>query len=190
MISIDVRFDDRALRLQIDKLHDAQVTAATVRALNRTVVTVRASSAREIRAALALPIAAIKKRLSATRATRSTLTAIIKARDYDPSLMRFSPRWRRGQAVGASVATTGGRQTIPGAFTGPTTYGRLAVYRRVGRARKPIQFLRASDIGLPTLGKAFMDGRVQAALRVIARARFAQVYEQEVRFRASRNAEG
>lgn len=187
MISIDVQFDARELRLQLDRLHDSAVDAAMARALNRTATSVRAQVSREIRTALPVSARALKKRLTIRRANRADLVATIKAgRDYDPALGNFSPRWKQKQAGGATVKLKGaGRLTVLGSFTAPTKWGGVGVYKRLTARRYPIKFLRASDAGLPTLRAAFLQAAADSGIQRLAVERFRTEYERELRFRAT-----
>ena len=136
-----------------------------------------------IRRQLGLPAKGLRKRLRIERAKRGLLVARVRARDYDPALSRFRVVWGRTKPVGASVALPGrGLVTVPGAFVAPTRYGRDGVFRRAGQGRYPIKFLRASDAGLPTLGAAVLQARVDLERR--GAERFRVEFERDLRFRA------
>lgn len=183
-MKLDLQTDLRSFALRLDAMQ-AEIPKAAARALNRTATTVRAQAVREIRKQVPLSARAFKARVSIERASRTTLTArVLARRDYDPALSRFTPRWRQRQAIGASVKVgMAGRQSIAGAFTALTRWGGVGVFRREGRARYPIRFLRASDIGAPTLQKAFLQATTDGAMQRLARDRFRAVLAQELRFR-------
>jgi len=184
-VKIDVRLDARAVSLQLDRLRDDTIGPAASRALNRTATSVRAEAVRAIRRQLPLPAKSIRGRLKIEASTRLSLTArIVARRDYDPSLGLFSPTWRQRQPVGASIKLPGKpRQSVAGAFVARTRYGRSAVFRRVGRARTPLQFLRASDVGLPTVTSAFLQAAGDAALMRLARDKFRAAFARELTYR-------
>jgi len=186
-VKINLSVDTRAVTLQLDRLRANVVAPAAASALNRTATSVRADAVRSIRAQLPLPAGSIRKRLTIERASRTRLVArIVARRDYDPSLALFGPRWVQRQPGGATVKLPGrARQTVAGAFVARTRYGRDAVFRRVGRERRPLQWLRASDIGLPTVTSAFLQAGADAALLGRARDRFRAALAREIAFRST-----
>jgi hypothetical protein len=197
-MKIDVSVDARAVSLQLDRMRANIIGPAAASALNRTATSVRADAVRSIRALLPLPAGSIRKRLAIERATKTKLTArIVARRDYDPPLGIFAPQWRQRQPVGATIKLPGkARQVIAGAFVARTSYGRPGVFRRqVGvqrgkpragrRADEKLQFLRASDIGLPTITSAFLQAGADAALLGRARERFRAALAREIAFRSA-----
>jgi hypothetical protein len=186
-MKIDVSVDARAVSLQLDRMRANIIGPAAASALNRTATSVRADAVRAIRASLPLPAGSIRKRLAIERATKTKLTArIVARRDYDPSLALFSAKWVQRQAGGATVKLPGrARQAVQGAFIARTRYGRNAVFRRVGRERRPLKWLRASDIGLPTIASAFLQAGADAALLGRARERFRAALAREIAFRSA-----
>ena len=184
-MKIDMRVDARAVTLQLDRLRADVIGPAASRALNRTATSVRAEAVRAMRRTLPLSAKSLRSRLKIESSNQRTLTArIVARRDYDPSLGQFSPTWRQRQPGGATVKLPGRpRQAVAGAFVARTRYGRDAVFRRVGRARTPLQFLRASDIGLPTVSAAFLQAAGDAALTRYARDKFRGFLAREIQFR-------
>lgn len=187
-IQINVRTDFRDIRAQIAQLQDGPIRSAAARALNRAATTARKEAVTELKDRFGLKTRSLNKRIRRITATRARIVATLEARDYDPPLSSLSPRWRRNPRtpVGASVKFPGGgRVTVPGAFVAPTRYGRDAVFRRAGAARTPLQFLRASDIGLPTLVKAFLEQPIVRKMTDVGRRRFAEEFEREIRIRTT-----
>ena len=184
-MKLDVGVDVRAISLQLDRMRNDVLAPAAASALNRTATSVRAESVRYIRRQLPLPAKSIRSRLSIERAAKTRLTArIVARRDYDPPLSAFGPRWKQRQPGGATVKLPGrARQTIRGAFVAGTRYGRDAVFRRVGKARTPLKFLRASDAGLPTVTGAFLQAGADASVLRLARDRFRANFARELAFR-------
>jgi hypothetical protein len=83
--------------------------------------------------------------------------------------------------MGATVQVPGrGRVVVPGAFVARTPYKRDAVFRRIGRERRPLKFLRASDVGLPTVSAAFLQAAADAGLQGKAREKFARELAHEM----------
>lgn len=195
MIDIRVDFDARALQRRVEGLRREVVDRVAVAALNRAIATVKTAAGREIRRELSLPAKTVSNRLRVRKATSATLEASIRAKDYDPGLNRFSPAWKRGQQGGAVIKLPGrGRLTVLGAFTGPTRWGGVGVYRREGAGRYPIRFLRASDVGLPTFLGVLMQSAVNASLRRIGRekvtAEFNRLIQRNVRLGSRTTAAG
>jgi len=186
-MKIDLAFDARAVRLQLDRIPQQIIAPAAVRALNRTLTSARSASVKKVRTALPLSAKSIRGRLALERATRSKLVAAIVAkRDYDPGLYLFAPKWRQKQPGGATIKMPGRpRQIVSGAFVARTSYGRDAVFRRIGRSRRPIKFLRASDVGLPTIASAFLQAVADGAFQRLTRDTFRRNFAAELKFRAS-----
>ena len=184
-MKIDVALDARDITRQIGRLRNDVIPQAAASALNRTSTTVRAEAVRYIRAQLPLPAKSIRNRLTLQRAAKTRLMArIVAKRDYDPPLSVFGPKWAQRQAGGATVKLPGrARQTILGAFVAKTRYGRDAVFRRVGSARTPLKFLRASDVGLPTVSAAFLQAGADASIQRLTRDKFRQNLAREINFR-------
>lgn len=181
----DIKIDATKVRLELDQLARGAIPQAVSRALNRAATSARAEAVRAIRVDLPLPAKSLRGRLRLFPASRARLSAaIIARRDYDPPLGLFAPQWRQRQPVGASIKMPGkARQSVPGAFTAQTRYKRLAVFRRVGRQRRPLQFLRASDVGLPTLSRLFLQAAADSRVLARARERFRIELDREMRFR-------
>jgi hypothetical protein len=184
-MKIDVGVDTRAISLQLNQLRNDILAPAAASALNRTATSVRAEAVRFIRRQLPLAAKSIRTRLTIERAAKTRLTArIVARRDYDPPLSVFGPKWKQRQPGGATVKLPGrARQGIPGAFVARTRYGRDAVFRRVGKARTPLKFLRASDVGLPTVSSAFLQAGADASVLRLARERFRANLARELAFR-------
>jgi hypothetical protein len=182
---IRAQLDARGARVQLDDLARNALPQAVARALNRTATSARAEVIRRIRRELPISARSLRGRLRLFRAQRLRLQASVRAtRDYDPPLGLFAPRWRQRQPVGATIKLPGrARQAVPGAFVARTSYGREAVFRRVGRERRPIKFLRASDVGAPTVSASFLQALADGAVVGRAQARFAREIEAEMRFR-------
>jgi hypothetical protein len=191
-VAFDVRFDTRGLRRELAGLQANLVEQTAVRALNRAIVTVRKQAGVEIRKEIPIPARSLTRRMKITRAKRGDLNAAVKLKDYDPALGIFSPKWRQRQPIGATVKLPGkARQRIPGAFVADTRYGRPGVFRREGRARTPIKFLRASDAGLPTLGKAALQVKADGVLNRLGAKRFREEFQRDIASRfAGRGGRG
>jgi hypothetical protein len=187
-LQINVKTDFRGIDAQLRQLKDGTIRSAAARALNRASTTARKEAVAELKGRFGLKTRSLTKRIKRRTATRASLQSILEAFDYDPPLSTLSPRWRRfpRTPVGASVKFPGGgRVTVPGAFVAPTKYGRDAVFRRTGQARTPLKFLRASDIGVPTLVKAFLEQPIVRVMTDTGQREFARVFEREIRLRTT-----
>ena len=190
MIHIDVRHDIAGLQARLQLLPKERMQAA-VRALNRTMTTVRAEASREMRKAYpGLKVSTLKRRIRFTRATRAkalaTLTFSAKrfrlvgnwnVRQTKQGIRGRLP-WRLETADGTEIPASALRQ---GFIRAATNTGVSNVWLRDGKARYPIQAVLA-----PGLNAAFVERHIGRALSRTARARFAVVFEQEARFRLSR----
>jgi hypothetical protein len=186
-IAFDVRFDTRGLRRELDGLQANLVEQTAVRALNRAIVTVRKQAGIEIRKEIPIPARSLTRRMKLKKATRADLTASVKLKDYDPALGIFSPKWRQRQPIGATVKLPGKpRQRIAGAFVAQTVHNKPGVFRRVGAARYDIKFLRASDAGLPTLGKAALQVKADGVLNRLGAKRFREEFQRDIASRFAR----
>lgn len=186
---IDVKHDLAGLSARLGLLAKERV-AASVRALNRTMTTVRAQGARDLAKEYpGLKIAAIKKRMRFQRATRSSMRAFV---DFSGKRFRLTNWAVRQTKTGVRLRmpwgiVTGGGGAIPAdrlrnAFLQvATTNGVRNVFLRVGKQRYPLHVLLA-----PGLAEAFRERRVGARLTRFARARFSVVFQQEAKFRLSK----
>lgn len=156
MIDIDVRINDEQLRRQLRGVRDDIINRATASALNKAAGKVKTETSAEVRQYLLIPSREMGARIRIDKASRNKQFARVATSDYDPSLARFSPRWKQKQPGGATVKLPNrGTYTVLGAFTAraATKRGQIGVFRRKGRKRTPLVWLRASDAGLPTVGQ-------------------------------------
>lgn len=175
--------------------------AATARALNKTMVSVRADAARQMKAIYSgLKIGRIKKNITLRRATKSRQTAILVFSGKTFDYFRNWPISKSVNATGVRVGLRGvsrrgkvnlGRlpwaiQTVTGDPVQPSELRRAFINRstrtkaphvfwRLGRTREPI-----SVLVIPGLGRAFVERQVGASLKRIASVRFPVVLAQEL----------
>jgi len=189
MISVDLKHSLGGFEAHLAGLAGARMKAA-VRALNRTMTTVRAEAARAMaREYEGLKIGTLKRQMRFKRATASEADASIT---FSNRRFRLYGNWNvrhsRGQRVRLArlpfrVETGEGRRLDPAALSGAflqraKSNGTPNVFLRVGRARYPITALVA-----PSLSSAFVERQVGEKLARIARTRFAVVFAQELKFR-------
>lgn len=190
-LHVDLRHDLNRLQGRLEQLPRERLQAA-VRALNRTMVTVRAQAARDMGAAYpGLRIAAVKSRIKFTRATRTKAAAALTFSAKRFRLISFGVRQGaagvRGRVPWGLETGDGLRLTqadLQQAFIRTSRqYGVANVFRRVGRERYPITVVLA-----PSLASAFRELSIGDRLAKLARERFAVVFAQEAAFRLSRRA--
>jgi hypothetical protein len=179
--NVSVRLD---VRSNIDKVlanvkaERANISTATVRALNRALDSSNTETSREIRKVYNLKDRAVKAALRKIRASKSRLWAELRIEGSRIGLIEFDARWRQGQKVGATVQVKigGGRKTVAGAFIAAGRGGQN-VFRRVGNRRFPIR--RLTSVSIP---QAFDNESVTTAVQRIAAAVFDKNFEQQIVF--------
>jgi len=186
---INIRHDLGRLSAELGLLAREQTKAAS-RALNRTMTTVRAESARALRREYpGLLTRAIRRRMRIERATAAMLRAAVtfsgrrigwfgnwtiatKRTRYGTGI-RVPNRlpWRLETTAGVEVT----RADLDRAFV-----ARGGLWRRDGKAQYPIGFIVA-----PSLARTLVERAIDSRMTALARQRFAVVFAQEARFRLS-----
>ncbi len=173
MIRMSVRADLSAARNELRRLDRGLREKAIANALNRTAAQAKTAAARDITSTFNLKSAYVKGRIRVSRAApRSgrlevTLSAPGKRSAnlirYAETRVTLAQHRKRGKAgtlgVYVKVRRNGSYQLVKGAFIG--NKGRT-VFRRVGKARLPIEALTAidvpqamfSDVGITNLQRA------------------------------------
>lgn len=108
---------------------------ATVRALNRTVSTVRTATSRALAQDTGLPQKLIRPRLAVERATFTRQQATLSITGRRLPLIAFGARQTR---TGVTYRLPGGRGRAPHAFLSTMRSGHLGVFQRRGLPRLPI----------------------------------------------------
>jgi hypothetical protein len=179
-IVVDLRADVRQVEKMLGGLRkDAPVVIS--RAINRTLTPLRATAAREIARDLKLPVNTARKAMTLRRATPFQLAGSVTASGRRIPLIEFGARQ---VAAGVSYDLGRGRQVAKGAFIPGARQGaptRRAVFRRVARARLPLEFLRG-----PSIPKVFVQKKITAALRATSDARWPREVQAQLRFLISR----
>ncbi len=165
---------------------------AAVRAINRTMTTVRAESARALqREYPGVKIADLKRRLRFKRATRAEPNAYLdfsgrRIALYGNFGMRAFGKWGvrftklpwRLEGVGGDPVST---EILARAFRNRGRGGRATVFARWTKVRQSQEVLVA-----PGPARAFAERGIGEAMTRFARQRFATVFIQEARFRLSK----
>lgn len=163
----------------------SKVEKATIRALNRAVDQSQTEANRRIRdrynVKANVVAKAMKKRYASGRGV--SLFSELRVQGARIPLIEFSASERRVRSakgprrgVTVRVMRGGQRKIVKGGFIATARGGR-GIFKRKGRARYPIEYLRS--VSIP---RAFMNDAVIAAVKKIAGASFVRNFEQQVRF--------
>lgn len=188
MIDLDIRADLRKVQVTMGLL-DRELVPAAVRAMNKTITTVRAEGSKELRPRYpGVKASKLKARMKLVRATRNKQTAAVVfsggrfplfgnfgMRTFGRFGVRFSKLpWRVETLEGETV----GPERMARAFRNRLKrYGRAAVFSRETKYRLSHEILVA-----PGIARAIVERQIGATLVRIGRARFLDVFDQEVRF--------
>jgi len=167
-----------------------------VRALNRTITTVRAAAQRRIREKYpGLTASTVRDQLKLTRASRAMMVAKITVKGRRMPLMEFAARQTKR---GVTVRVTAQRKLIPHAFIATMKSGHTGVFVRAGsskesgadvtfrvgkgsRLRKKGSDLPIAELTSISLPKAFMNQAVQTEIRRLAHQTFVENLRHEMR---------
>ena len=191
--AIDIRHTLGKLSAELG-LYPKEHKAAAVRALNRTMTTVRAESARTLQKEYpGVKIADLKKRLKFRRATSKQMSAAIDFSGRRFVLfgnfgMRAVGKWGvrfrklpwRIEGVSGDVVTP---EILARAFRQRGTGGRANVMARWTKFRQSHEILLA-----PGVARALGERGIGDALVRLGRNRFAVVFVQEAKFRLSKRS--
>jgi hypothetical protein len=192
--TVDVRHDLAKLQADLG-LYAKETMAAAVRALNRTMGTVRKEAAHELASDYAgIKIGALKARMKLLRATQKSARAAVEFSGrrfplYGNFAMHASGRW--GVKFGRlpwRIETISGDTVTPEmlarAFRNRArASGRASVFARHTAARLSFEVLVA-----PGLARALEERAIGDALIRVGHARFSVVFEQEAKFRLSKRS--
>ena len=178
MLSISVTADIRQVERMLTRLERTVVPKATVRALNKTGITVRKEGSQAIRKDRKLKARDVKKRLVIFRANRHKMSVIISGSGKAVPLGAYPARQVKR---GVRVNVKGTRKLVKGAFIATMRSGHKGVFKRRGPKRLPVDELYST-----TVADAMKNPRVRSAMHSAAVKRFRRVFEQELRHAISR----
>jgi len=192
--AIDIRHTLNSLSADLG-LFPKEHMAAAVRALNRTMTTVRAASARTLQKEYpGVKIADLKKRLKFRRATSKQMSAAIDFSGRRIALfgnfgmravgkwgVRFSKLPWRIEGIGTGDPVT--PEILARAFRQRGRGGRASVMARWSKYRQSHEILVA-----PGVARALAERGIGDALVRLGRTRFAVVFVQEAKFRLSKRS--
>lgn len=200
MFRVNVQADVSGLMAQFDDIKDPR--PAVSRAINKTLTTTRAKTAKAIRdAGYKIKAAEIKAGISINRrATKSLLVGYVDAKGKPIPLIKYGAREDRRPGGGVSVDVLAGRKLIAGAFIATMPNGHKGVFVRIGSTAHTALRMTGKHSGIrrgktqykhglpiqelygPSVMAAFKNGNVQEAMESVARARFPIVLKQELNF--------
>jgi len=190
---IDIRSNIREVVAALPAGANEIVDAATVRALNRTMVTARAVTARDLKKQYgALPVRVIKGQIRIKRASRKNLRAIMTFSASRIRLVRYgvfqTARGVRGNGLPKKLVDQDGnkitRADLAHAFIRKTrNTGTLHAMKRAGKDRYPLQLILA-----PALSETLIDEGIGEAMAKTAIAQFEAVLRRDLQFRLTKGA--
>lgn len=186
-VRVTVQGDMKRVMADFTALQDNVVNKATFRALNRALDASATGASREIRKEYNVKHRAVLSTMKKRRASKSSLYAQLRLEGSRIGLIEFGARHNRRQP-GASVQikVRGGRKIVAGSFIATRRWlswqdgaeqAHRGVFRRVGKARYPIRYLRS--ISIP---QAFSNRAVIEAIQRITHESFTKAYEQQLRY--------
>jgi hypothetical protein len=184
MIAIDVRADiDRAVR-SLTELQRTVIPTATARGLNKTAAQAKTQAGREISNRYNISSRVVGRQITVSRATKTSLTAIVKPSGRKLPVMAFQAR-QTPAGVRIQIIR-GSPKVIAHAFIVRTRSGHLGVFARgrySGRSfvhQKPrFPITELFTVGVP---QAFGARVVIEALQRKVREKFPGILEHEIRF--------
>ena len=200
MLRMSVEADVAGILAQFDDIRDP--APAVARAINKTVTTVRAKTAQQIRAAgYQIKSSDIKASLKTNRrATKLLLVAYLDATGRPIPLIKYGAREQRRPGGGVTVKVLHGTKLIQGAFIATMPTGHKGVFVRAGSAAHTALGLKGKHAGIrrgrtsyrhglpivelygPSVTAAFKSERVQSYMLDTAQKRFPVVLQQELKF--------
>jgi len=130
----------RALEKEI-KRHARAIQVGSVRALNKTAVSVRAAASKEIRGTLNVKAAFVKKSLRIKRARRGALKSEISSIHQSIPLNQFSGVRPTKKGLSVKMRKDKARKLFNGAFIYQSV-----IFRRLSRSRLPIRPLYGPSV--------------------------------------------
>jgi len=197
MIQINIRHDLNRLSADLRLMAKEQMAAA-VRAINRSMTTVKAQGARDLAKTIGLPVRLAKGQIRFKRATQAEARALLTFSGVRIPLRRFgasqTATGAQARLAGKTVSVPHGFiARMPGGHTGvflraPTAKGQLynALRYRAQRLRQRGRDLPIAEIFAPSLGETLVRTALDVALARLARERFAVVFGQEAKFRLAK----
>lgn len=177
-MELNVRSDIKSVLSMLDETQQFIVPKAAARAINKTMTTVNAQAARDIKKDIGgkLSISEIKVGLTKTTAKAKALYASLYAKGRRIPLIKIDPSASQ-DATGVNYKTGKGRGHVQHAFIATMKSGHKGVFKRKGSTRLPIKELHG-----PSLPKVFTNDVIMKAMERVAGERWAKVFQQELSY--------
>jgi len=173
-LDFDMTADFRQAERLLHGMQTKAVRAAANSALNKAMKTVERIAVRQIAGKVGLNMRDTRRYMRVRRSTRRTLeTALIGTGKRIPVHLRQARQTKRGVTY---KGIGGKRRLIKGAYF-PGGDVKRGAFKRVGRQRLPVTFLRTVSIPFLMKQRAFED-----AVNAIAAPRFRELFSRELRF--------
>lgn len=186
-IRLEVKSNLDRVVAEFSQARDEILDKATYRALNRALDKSATETSREIRKVYNVRDRAVKAALTKQRASSKRLSARLIIQGARLGLIEFDALWsRRQKGASVRIKVGSGRLVVAGSFIATRRWkswqngqeqSSQGVFRRLGKARYPIRYLRS--ISIP---QAFANRAVLDAIERIAIETFDKNLEQQVRF--------
>lgn len=173
MITVDLRADMREVEKTLRGLRDGTPTVMS-RAINRTLTPIRATAAREIAKDMKIKVGTARRAMRLQRATPARLSGAVTASGRRLPLIDFGAR-QTSQGVSYNLGR--GRTTAKSLFIATMPSGNRGVFGRLGKPRLPI----VERFG-PSIPAAFVNARIEAAMRAVANTRWPRELDAQLRF--------
>ena len=181
-MEFDVRADISVVTAALNELQQSGIAKAASRGINKTLVTVNAQAARDIKQDIGgkLSISDIKASLSVYKATMKVLYVAVQAKGKRLPIIKLDPGASQ-DGTGVNYKMGKGRGHIDHAFIATVKTGHRGVFKRKTRSRLPIQELYG-----PSLPKVFANYTILQAMQKTAESRWPTVFQQEINYELSK----
>ena len=177
MIRVDLRADLREVDALLRGIKNGTPTVMS-RSINRVLTPLRATAARAIADDTRLPVRVARGALTIRRAKSSRLVGSVDASGKRVALIEFTARPTK---AGVSYDLGRGRKVAQGTFIPASPplskdFTRRGVFRRLGKPRLPVVFLRG-----PSLPRVFVQRKITDALRAVANTRMRREIQAQIK---------
>lgn len=177
-MQINVKADVQKVMAMLNDTQRNIVPQAASRAINKTLTTVAAEAARQVKQDIGtgISIGFIKSNLEKKQANYHNLYGSITAKGDRLPIIEIDPHAKQ-TAGGVSYRSRGETHEIPQAFLAVMKSGHKGVFTRKGKPRLPI-----SEKYGPSLPKVFTNNAIMTAMVNIANSRWQTTFHQEINF--------
>ncbi|MDY0882302.1 phage tail protein [Dongia soli] len=160
-ISMKVSIDFSQFKQALSQLGEKHFRAAGMIAVNDTARQANNLAVKLVAKESGLKSSDVRKRVRIIRASRSTLTAIVRGSGRALPLYTFNARQTK---AGVSAKAWGKRKVYRGSFIATMRTGHVGVFTRTGDDRLPIKELFGPGVA-GTMGRAEVRAQIEALIR-------------------------